>query len=56
LIPPFYNTAQNDRIKSNDPEAGDPDWKLKQAYTLVIAAALEIKNGVKNLWKHGLSI
>jgi hypothetical protein len=45
----------NDKIKFEDPEAEDPDWKVKQAYTLMIAAALEIENGVENMWKRGPS-
>jgi hypothetical protein len=52
---PYFTTVHNDRIKFHDAEADDPDWKVKQAYTLMIAAASEIENGVDNLWKHGPS-
>jgi hypothetical protein len=52
---PFHSTVTNDKIKFEDPEAEDPDWKVQQAYTLMIAAALEIENGVENMWKRGPS-
>jgi hypothetical protein len=53
---PFHNTTvKNDKIKFEDPEAEALDWKVKQAYTLMIAAASEIENGVENLWKCGPS-
>jgi hypothetical protein len=48
---PFHNTVKNDKIQFDDPEAEDPVWKVKQAYTLMIAAASESENGVKNPWK-----
>jgi hypothetical protein len=38
-ISPFHSTVTNDNIKFEDPEAEVPDWKVKQAYTLMIAAA-----------------
>ena len=34
---PFHNTVRNDKIHFDDPEAEDPDWKVKQAYRLVMA-------------------
>jgi hypothetical protein len=34
--PPFNSTVTNDKIKFEDPEAEDPDWKVKQAYTDVV--------------------
>ncbi len=52
---PFHTAAKNDRIALHDPEADNPDWKVKQACTLMIAAASEIENGVENLWKCGPS-
>jgi hypothetical protein len=55
LQSPFHTTAKNDRVKSHDPEAADPDWKVKQVHTLMIAAASEIENGAENLWKRGRS-
>jgi hypothetical protein len=54
-LSPYYTTVQNDRILFHDADADDQDWKVKQAYTLMIAAASEIENGVENLWKHGPS-
>jgi hypothetical protein len=55
-ISPFHTTGKNDKIKFEDPEAeADLDWKVKQAYTLMIAAASEIVNEVENLWKRGPS-
>ena len=45
----------NDKLKFHDPDNPDPDWKVKQCYTLIIAAACEIVNGVANLWKRGKS-
>jgi hypothetical protein len=44
-----------DGIKFHDEADADPDWKVKQCYTLVIAAATEIENGISNLWKKGPS-
>jgi hypothetical protein len=41
--------VKTDKIKFKGPEAEDPDWKVKQASILMIAAALEIENGVENL-------
>ena len=35
--------------------ADDPDWRFKICYTIMIASASEIHNGVENLWKRGLS-
>jgi hypothetical protein len=33
--------------------APDPDWKVKQACLLFIAAASEVENGIDDLWKWG---
>jgi hypothetical protein len=52
---PFHTAVKNDRIAFHDPEADDPDWTVKQACALMIAAASEIENGVENLWKRGPS-
>jgi hypothetical protein len=49
----FYETVQHDKIKFHDEDAEDPDWEIHQAYTLLIAAASEIENGVENMWKRG---
>jgi hypothetical protein len=37
----------------HDDKAVDPDWLVKQCYTLLIAAVTEIEQGVENLWKRG---
>jgi hypothetical protein len=52
---PYFLTVCNDRIKFNDPESSDPDWRVKHCYTIMIAAASEVENGVENLWKRGPS-
>jgi hypothetical protein len=49
----FYETVKHDRIVFHDPDDDDPDWQVRQCYTLLIAAASEIGNGVKNLWNRG---
>jgi hypothetical protein len=36
---PFHTPVTNDKIEFEDPEAEDPDWKVKQTYTLMIVAA-----------------
>jgi len=51
----FHNTVVNDKIVFHDPEAEDPDWRVRVCYTLLIAAASEIEVGVENLWKSGPS-
>ncbi len=51
---PYYHTViRNDSLKFHDDDADDPDWKVKQAYTLLIAAANEHVSGTENLWRHG---
>jgi len=40
-------------IKFHDPDDDDPDWKVKQCYLLILAAATEREHGVENLWKQG---
>jgi hypothetical protein len=37
----------------HDEKAVDPDWLVKQCYTLMIAAVTEVEQGVENLWKRG---
>jgi hypothetical protein len=39
LRSPYYSTINNDNINFHDENAQDPDWKVKQAYLLLIAAA-----------------
>lgn len=41
--------------KFHDETAEDPDWLVKQCYTLLIAGATQLKNGIENLWKRGQS-
>jgi hypothetical protein len=45
----------NDGIKFHDPEAPDPDWKVKLGYLLMLASTSEADVGVENLWKRGKS-
>ena len=51
----YHSTAKHDKIKFHDPDADDPDWKVKKARTIMIAAVSEIETGVENLWKRGRS-
>ena len=51
----YYSTTINDNIIFHDENAQDPDWKVQQAYLLLIAAASEVENGIENLWKRGKS-
>ena len=41
----YYLTVRNDKIIFHDEEAPDPDWKVKMAYTLMIAAVSEVETG-----------
>jgi hypothetical protein len=50
---PIYETVKHNRIVFHDPDDDDLDWRVPQCYTLLIAAASEIENGVENLWKRG---
>ena len=43
----------NDLIEFHDPDADDPDWRVKRCYTLLIAARSEMEYGMDNLWKRG---
>jgi hypothetical protein len=52
---PFHTTVHDNRITFHDPKADDPDWKVKQACTLLVAAASKIENGADDLWKRGPS-
>ena len=51
----YFATVRSDKIQFHDEDAEDPDWKVKRAYTLLIAAACEVESGVENLWKQGKS-
>jgi hypothetical protein len=46
-------TYINEKMQFHDSEAEDPDWMVRQCYTLIIAGASEMENGVENLWKKG---
>jgi len=50
---PYYKTVKADKIQFHNEADLDPDWKVKQCYVLLIAAATEMENGIENLWKHG---
>jgi hypothetical protein len=41
-----HDTVAKDKITMQD-----PDWLVKQCYLLIIASAIEIVNGMENLWK-----
>ena len=51
----YHDTCQTDKIVFHDETNDDPDWKVKQGYMIMIAAACEIENGIENLWKKGPS-
>ena len=51
----YYSTVRDDKIRFHDDEADDPDWKVKNCYLLLIAAATEVETGVENLWLRGKS-
>jgi hypothetical protein len=42
-----------DKIQFHDPADKDPDWKVRNCYLLLIAAATEVENGIEYLWKRG---
>ena len=52
---PYFETVKNDNIKFLDTSNKDPDWIVKQCYTLLIAAKTEVECGVDNLWRKGYS-
>jgi hypothetical protein len=43
---PYHVTVMNEKIVFDDPDDDDPDWKVKQAYLLIVAAATESEKGV----------
>jgi len=49
----FYRTVLSEKIAFHDENDPDPDWKVKQCILLVIPAAIEVRNGIQNLWKRG---
>jgi len=50
---PILKKGKTDTIQFHDEADLDPDWKVKQCYVLLIAAATEMENGIENLWKCG---
>ncbi|CAB9530025.1 hypothetical protein SEMRO_2714_G335340.1 [Seminavis robusta] len=52
---PYHVKVKEGKVKFHDPDAPDPDWIIKQAYLLMIAAATEADVGVDNLWLYGKS-
>eukprot|EP00957_Ditylum_brightwellii_P150229 11440414-Ditylum_brightwellii.AAC.1 len=50
----YYRICKHKKIVVGDPNDEDRDWKVKHCYTLMIAAAGELKYGVDNLWKKGI--
>ena len=51
---PYYDMVQYNKIKFQDPNDPDQDWKVKQCYEIIIAAVTEVENGIENLWKRGM--
>lgn len=51
-----YLTVKARNIKFHDPDAQDPDCKIKQCILLMIAGANEPYNGMSLLWKRGKGI
>ena len=51
----MLRVIKKDGVKFHFPNNPDPDFLVKVCVTLVIAAALEVHNGIKNLWKRRLS-
>ena len=49
----IHPTVQHKKILFHDPNADDPDWKVKCCYTVIIAAVTEVECGIYNLWKTG---
>ena len=51
----WYKTARDQKIVFHDHEADDPDHIVRTCYTLLIAAASFVQNGIENLWRSGSS-
>ncbi len=43
----YYDTVARDKIVFHDEESEDPDWKVRQCYLLIIAAATEPFTGIE---------
>jgi hypothetical protein len=52
----YYDTVKKDKILFYDSSSADPDWMVRQCYSLMIASATEVVNGIDNLWKSGSSV
>ena len=51
----MLRVIKKDGVKFHRPNNPDPDFLVKVCVMLVISAALEVHNGIENLWKRGLS-
>ena len=55
----YHSTVEQDGIKFYQPDAPwhshDPDQLIRVCYTLMLAAASEVHQGLDNLWRHGPS-
>jgi hypothetical protein len=49
----FHSTIINENIIFREEDAEDPDWKIKQCYTLMVAVVSVMEIGVDNLLKKG---
>ena len=50
---PYHGPFKKEKIKFNSKDVEDHDFLVKMAHTLMIVTALEVKQGVENLWKGG---
>ena len=49
----MYATVIKDKIKFHDPEQDNPDSLVRLCVIFMIVGALEVHNGIENLWKNG---
>ena len=49
----MYTSVLNDKIRFYDPDREDPDALVRLCVTIIIIGALEVHNGIENLWKSG---
>lgn len=52
----MYTTVVSNKIQFYDPDREDPDALVRLCVTILIIGALEVHNGIKNLWKSGLLV